>query len=241
VPPGRQASPWAAPRRRVPPAVPSADAGAAQVGRPFFRAVRAGVFAVVCVAVSLAVHVLAGGAVVRPGVLGATVALTAVGAYLLAGRQRGFAGLLVACFGAQYGMHRVFSLAVAEPTPYDIGASTPPGAFAMPGHPHGGGFWLDVAMLLLHTLTAVVSAWWLEREEAALATLLHLLAASVLGLWARLAPSPAPPVAVPDCARPPVPERTGTALARLLAVTVSRRGPPAGGSVSSHRLSCSSA
>lgn len=202
------------------------------MGRPLFRAVRAGVFAVVCVAVSLAVHVLAGGALVRPGVLGATIALTAVGAYLLAGRQRGFAGLLAACFAAQYGMHRVFSLAVAEAMPHDIVMPAPPGASPMPGHGHGGGFWPDVAMLLLHALTAVVSAWWLEREEAALATLLHLLAASALGLWARLAPSLAPSVAVPGCARPPVPERAGTALARLLAATVSRRGPPAGGFVS---------
>lgn len=214
-------------RVRTPPRRTEARA-AARVGRPVFRMLRAGLFAVVCVAVSLAVHMLAGGgAVVAPGVLAATVALTAAGAYALAGRQRGFGSLLVACFAAQYGMHRIFGLAVAGP--YETHHM--PAALESSAHQHGGGLWQDAAMLLLHTMTAVVSAWWLHREECALATLLHLLATSAAGLWARLAPT-LTPVAVPECVRPPVPGRSGTATVNLLAATVSRRGPPLGHPVS---------
>ncbi|MEV5412844.1 hypothetical protein AB0K60_28910 [Thermopolyspora sp. NPDC052614] len=207
--------------------------GTPQVGQSLFRLLRAGLFAVVCVAVSLAVHMLAGGgSTVRPGVLAATVALTAVGAFALAGRQRGFGALLIACFAAQYGMHRVFSLAAIEPAAalsHDMSGMS--GAVELSGHQHGGGLWQDVVMLALHAMTAIVSAWWLEREERALATMLHLLAVSASGLWARLSPSPSP-VAVPEFVRLPVYGRPDTATVRLLAATVWRRGPPLGHPVS---------
>ncbi|MGW0593445.1 hypothetical protein [Streptosporangium sp. NPDC002607] len=172
-----------------------------------FRLLRAAVFAVVCVTASLAMHVLAGGSPVGPGVLVWAVPPTAAGAFLLARRQRGFGMLLGASFAAQYGMHLWFTSGEAAP---------------VTGHEHGtGGLYAGVFMLLVHAVMALLSAHWLERGECGLAMLLFLLFASVLTLLVWRAPVAcrvAPPAAPDDR----VPLRT-----RLLAAAVSRRGPPA--------------
>ncbi|GAA0844088.1 hypothetical protein ACFQVD_42090 [Streptosporangium amethystogenes subsp. fukuiense] len=172
-----------------------------------FRLLRAAVFAVVCVTASLAMHVLAGGSPVGPGVLVWAVPPTAAGALLLARRQRGFGMLLGASFAAQYGMHLWFT----------SGEVTP-----VTGHEHGaGGLYAGVFMLLVHAVMALLSAHWLERGERGLAMLLYLLFASLLTLLLWRAPvvrRVAPPAAPDDR----VPLRT-----RLLAAAVSRRGPPA--------------
>ncbi|MEU4535353.1 hypothetical protein AB0G15_10855 [Streptosporangium sp. NPDC023825] len=173
-----------------------------------FRFVRAAVFAVVCVTASLAMHVLAGGSPVGPGVLVWAVLPTAAGAFALARRRCGFGMLLGASFAAQYGMHLWFTSGAAQPPT---------------GHEHGAGdLSTGLFMLLVHAVTAVLSAHWLERGERGLATLLFLLFASALTLlrWrapvtCRVAPLPA----APDDRVPPV--------TRLLAAAVSRRGPPA--------------
>ncbi|GAA0375302.1 hypothetical protein Acor_67310 [Acrocarpospora corrugata] len=172
------------------------------------RALRAAVFAMVCVLASLGMHVLAGGAGVRPITLLWATGLTGVGAYLLARRRRGFGVLLPAAFAAQYGMHRLFGAgAVVD----------------VEGH-HSGGLSTALGMLLAHALVASLSAWWLERGENALATLVRLLACSLFDLWrllaATLAVVPVRPV-VPVAG--PAPVITGS---QILSWTLCRRGPP---------------
>ncbi|GAA3141448.1 hypothetical protein GCM10020001_075300 [Nonomuraea salmonea] len=52
----------------------------------------------------------------------------------------------------------------------------------------------------------MLSAWWLDRGETTLATILHLLATSLRDLWALLTTwDPAPP-APPPAARPSSPQ-----------------------------------
>lgn len=173
------------------------------LGRPPLRALRATAFAVACVLVSSAVHVLAGGATVRPIFLAGAMALTWVGAYLLGGRQRGRQALLGACFAAQYGMHHLFTA----------------GAEASPEHGHGTG----LGMFLVHVVIAVGSAWWLERGESALTTILHLAVAS---LWAGLLILSGALIEPLLPGRPPVAHAVDRLRLFLLAACVCRRGPP---------------
>ncbi|MBG0823721.1 hypothetical protein HS048_23660 [Planomonospora sp. ID91781] len=176
---------------------------------PVLRLLRATVFAVACVTVSLGMHVLAGGAAVDPATPTAVVPLITGGAFVLARRQRGLGTLLTAAFAVQYGLHHLFTAAAVQPPP-------------VPGHGHGG-LAADLGMLLAHAVTALLSAYWLERGETALATLLHLLVAAVVTLlvW-RAAP------AVRRLLPPHVEEGGTRFVARLLDAAVSRRGPPAG-------------
>ncbi|MFF3440307.1 hypothetical protein [Streptosporangium sp. NPDC002721] len=172
-----------------------------------FRFVRAAVFAVVCVTVSLAMHVLAGGSPVGPGVLVWAMLPTAAGAFALARRRRGFGMLLGAGFAAQYGMHLWFTSGAVPPST---------------GHEHGaGGLSTGLFMLLVHAVTAWLSAHWLERGECGLATLLFLLFATVLTLLRWRAP------VARRVTLPPAPGDRVPPVTRLLAAAVSRRGPPA--------------
>ncbi|GAA2814081.1 hypothetical protein [Nonomuraea dietziae] len=181
------------------------------VGRPLLRAIRATVFAVACVLVSAALHVLAGGAAVRPSTLAGAVALTWAGAFLLGRRQRGVGVLLAACFAAQYGMHHLFT----------AGAATPP--LAAPVHAHGTS---GLGMLLVHVAIAVMSSWWLERGESSLATILHLAVTSLGALWTGLLVL-AGALVVPRVPRRPRTDHEADRLRRILLATgVRRRGPP---------------
>ncbi|MFC4533127.1 hypothetical protein [Sphaerisporangium dianthi] len=176
---------------------------------PVLRLLRATAFAVVCVAVSLGMHALAGGAAIGAAVFIGVTALVTGGAFLLARRQRGLGTLLAAAFAAQYGLHHLFSQAATQP---------PPDAY----HGHGR-LAVGVAMLLAHTVTALLSAHWLERGETALATLLRLLVAVVVTLLVRVV-APSAPRLLPR----PSGKSGSSFVTRLLAATVSRRGPPAG-------------
>ncbi|WP_327104792.1 MFS transporter [Nonomuraea glycinis] len=184
-------------------------------GRPVPRALRAAAFAVVCVYTALGTHMLAGGGGARLGVVAAATAITGAGAFVLAGRHPSMGTLLAAAFAAQYGMHHLFSAgATAVRTPV-------PGA----EHHQPAGLFPGLGMLVAHVLVAMLSAWWLERGDAALLTLLRLLGCALRDLWHPLprgfaplaAPRPAPPVAAPAPAL-----RTAQALSSAL----SRRGPP---------------
>ncbi|MFI6292619.1 hypothetical protein ACIBEJ_13590 [Nonomuraea sp. NPDC050790] len=183
------------------------------VGRPVLRALRATVFAVACVLASLALHLLAGGAQIRPLTFALALALTWAGAYLLGRRQRGRELLLATCFAAQYGMHHLFT-AGAEPVAVQA------------GHGHGGGVGNGLAMLIVHAVVALISAWGLERGEAALALLAHLAAASVGGLWSRLFVllTATPETGVTGLV--PVEDERTLAPRAPFAAIVSRRGPP---------------
>jgi hypothetical protein len=171
------------------------------------RIVRAAVFAVVCVYAALGMHVLAGGAGAGLGIVAAATAVTGAGAYVLARRRRSMGTLLVASFAAQYGMHHLF------------GSGLP-----LMGH-HAGGLSAGIGMLLAHVLVATVSAWWLERGETALATLLFLLACSLRDLWRPLTDLLAPP-STPRRVAPVVEVTPGMPTAQVLAWELCRRGPP---------------
>ncbi|RCG31575.1 hypothetical protein DQ384_08355 [Sphaerisporangium album] len=187
------------------------DDCAVYVGQSSLRALRAAVFAAACVLVSAALHVLAGGALLRAEALAAALMLTWLGAFLLARRQRGMDVLLGACFAAQYGMHHVFTAGAAP-------ATSSPWT-----HDHGSG----LGMLLIHAVTGVLSAWALERGESALALIVHLAVTPVRGLramWRILVGSPVeivPPAPGPMGHRPLPPPRRSDFV-----VVVARRGPP---------------
>ncbi|MFF5208635.1 hypothetical protein [Streptosporangium sp. NPDC000396] len=183
---------------------------------PVLRLMRAAVFAVVCVMASLAMHMLAGGAPVEPGALAGAVLLTGLGAFVLARRQRGFGVLMGASFATQYGLHTWFS-AGAISQPVLLESQHGGGLSVLLEHQHRGG----LSMLLVHVAMALLSAYWLERGESALATLLRLLVASVLTILAWWAPVVTRVVLPAARAGGWVPSAT-----RLLAAAVSRRGPP---------------
>ncbi|WP_214107544.1 hypothetical protein [Acrocarpospora catenulata] len=184
------------------------------VGRSSLRVLRAAVFAAVCVLISAVLHVLAGGAPVRVGYLAAAMMLTWLGAYLLAGRQRGMDVLLAACFGAQYGMHHLFT----------VGAET--SASSPWADEHGDG--TGVGMVLIHVAMAILSTWMLERGESALALIVYLAVAPVRGLRGLLRSLVGALVdIVPPTFGGPVRDRPAPPLRRSgFVVVVTRRGPP---------------
>ncbi|MEU6718046.1 hypothetical protein ABZ897_41815 [Nonomuraea sp. NPDC046802] len=178
------------------------------VGQPFLRAMRAAVFAAVCVLVSAALHGFAGGDPVRPDILLGASVLAWAGAYLLGGNQRGIGALLAACFAAQYGMHQLFSAGTATSVPAD--------------HEHDTG----VGMFLVHAMTALISAWWLERGESTLAALLHLTVTTVRRWWRVLSILVGGPAeAGTHGPRPSWDEHVPFPRSRF-AAALSRRGPP---------------
>ncbi|MFC5823883.1 hypothetical protein [Nonomuraea insulae] len=184
----------------------------AQAGRPGLRGLRAAVFAVVCVLTALAMHVLAGGPAAGLGTVAAATAVTGAGAFVLARRRRSTGTLLAAAFAAQYGMHQLFSTDLPH-APHHLIA----------GH-HQGGLSAGAGMFLAHVLVATLSAWWLDRGETVLATLLLLLACSLRGL---LWPPPATPSTPPPAPlRPMGTAGAGILTSQVLAWALCRRGPP---------------
>ncbi len=90
---------------------------------------------------------------------------------------------------------------------------------------HGSALVPGLAMLLAHALVAVLSAWWLERGESALATMLRLAACTLLEIWGRLAT----PISSPEstrCIALPVIAEVAAGVDRLLVSVLSGRGPP---------------
>ncbi|MET8866884.1 hypothetical protein ABZW11_28410 [Nonomuraea sp. NPDC004580] len=210
----------------------------AQAGGTGLRGLRTTVFAVVCVLTALAMHVLAGGPVPGFGTVLAATVITGAGAFLLTRRRRSRHTLLAASFTAQYGMHQLFT--TAPHAAQDLLATTPPAAAssapalhayatdasALVAH-HGGGLSASAGMLLAHVVVAVLSAWWLDRGETTLATIIHLLATSLRDLWAALSawdPAPPAPTRRPALlATAPL----GPLTPQALTWTLCRRGPPA--------------
>lgn len=216
--------------------------GDPHVGRPHLRALRAGVFAVVCVLLSAGLHTAAGGGAVELPVLAGATAATWAGAYALAARRRGRGALLTACLVAQYGLHNLFT----GPEPPPAGAATGPaghhtghlpsrdgllgsslaspdglfGSSLAPAEAGGG-----IAMPLVHVAVALISGWWMERGETALATLLRLAVTSVRGFLVRLLAALVCPVTV---AGPAVSAASAAAapLPPPHVSAISRRGPP---------------
>ncbi|MFF9053453.1 hypothetical protein ACF09Z_20180 [Streptomyces erythrochromogenes] len=221
------------------------------------RATRAAIFAAMCVVLGAAGHsYMSGMDVPLPGLLGA-FAVTAVLAWLLAGRRRGPGGITAAVLAVQGVLHLVFSGSQA--------AGSASGPAAMRGHHHvpaaeaateavGTADRADMAaladmvgtashggagMIAAHALAGLVCAAWLARGEAAVFRLARVLGAAALHaarplaraldlVRARVAAVPAPPVFRAPHRRP---RRLRGAVH---AHAVVRRGPP--GSGSAHRF-----
>ncbi|MCF2530965.1 hypothetical protein [Yinghuangia soli] len=208
------------------------------IGQPGFRAMRAVVFAAVCVFASLGLHMYAGGAPVRPLAVVALLGTTSLGAFALAGRQRGLGTLLVACGAVQYGLHHVFGMAAghaaradgAERTEYVMSAVDGTQAMVLTAvADHTGAHAAatsDVRMLVVHVLMALFSAMWLAQGDRALAAVLVTAAVAARGWLRHLVAVPVLAVVTERRRIPTVPDAPVRASLVLLAETVSRRGPP---------------
>ncbi|GAA3932170.1 hypothetical protein GCM10022244_46090 [Streptomyces gulbargensis] len=197
------------------------------------RALRAALFAVVCVALSAVGHSSMSAHPLPPLALLAALAVTAGAAWAGAGRRRGPAAIAGALLVLQGALHLTFS-AVGGHAPVP---ATPPGHGAH-GHGHGAHATMDMAgampeaaagqgagMLAAHLLAALLCGLWLARGEAALFTVAR---AALAYAFTPLRP-PLAPVPVPDAPRGPVRRTRRDARephSVRLAHSLSRRGPP---------------
>lgn len=196
------------------------------------RALRAALFAVVCVVLAAVGHSSLSAHALDPSALLAAFAVTAAGAWCAAGRRRGPVACAAGLLAAQGALHLTFSLTGAHP---GSATATAPGhgAHAAHGaHAHGAPaaapdalFDGGVGMLAAHLLAALVCGLWLARGEAAF----FALAEGASRPLRRLFTVPLGPVAVPGDPRRPVRRpRRGARRPHVvvLASVLSRRGPP---------------
>ncbi len=213
------------------------------------RALRAALFAAVCVTLAGAGHTSMSGHTLPLGALLAAFGVTLGIAWLAGARRRGVWSIGAVLVGVQGALHLIFSLAQPHGAAASHGsaqaqaqvhAHTPRHSTAMASH--GGGHpappvadepaFLDAAshgstgMLAAHLLAAAVCALWLARGEAALFGLLRALrtlAFAPVRLLLAVVRVPSAPGRV----RLPRPGRGGARPRTAdLAHVVSRRGPP---------------
>ncbi|AOR30840.1 hypothetical protein BFF78_07040 [Streptomyces fodineus] len=187
---------------------------------PAVRALRAAVFAAVCVLLAAAGHGLAMGDM--PPLWADAAGFLAVLAlgWALGKQERSLPGIGAAMLLTQAALHLGFDAAHPDG-----------GRPAMPGHAmaamHAQASAHPPTTLhatAAHLLAALAASWWLRRGEAALWSLLRRAATLVPGLtaWWRDTPLPAPAGPAPR-----VPAAPGPLRLTLLRHAVSRRGPPA--------------
>ena len=186
---------------------------------------RSVVFAAVCVALSTGAHAAMSHAAIPVWAVVFGFAAVSVFARIVAVRERGLGAISVLVFGAQVGLHLLFT--AAEP------ASASNSMSAMPGMPagHGSGQPMDhlsAGMVCGHVLAALVAAWWLRRGEAAVHRCARRAAACIsapIDVVHRLLVGDHGGFAGPAAVRPPSqPHATGGSLIRFAVI---RRGPPA--------------
>ncbi|WP_241692051.1 hypothetical protein [Streptomyces sp. N1] len=188
------------------------------------RAVRAVLFAVVCVSLAGAGHALSSSHPVPPWVLLAALPPVAVAAWCAAGRARGTAAIGAGLVAAQLVLHLVLTEAHAFPghalEPHHSGTDARHMATAAAG-------WAPptdtLSMTAAHLLAALGCAWWLACGERAVVQLAHAMLAALLRPFRRPVP-----VRLPQRppGRPAVAVDEQPAAVRLLRHAVSRRGPP---------------
>ncbi|MEU7722058.1 hypothetical protein [Streptomyces tibetensis] len=215
------------------------------------RAMRAAVFAAVCVVLAALGHVMmSGDHVPLPTLLAGWVAAGLAG-WCLAGRERGLLLVVTVAVTVQTALHSAFSLGPpaaagsgsgfdsmdTPPMRHAVGSMrhgmshvTTPGAMDSMGSvaPHTGhlpGGDSSLGMLAAHLLAALLCGLWLGHGERAAFRLLRAvgsrLAAPLRLLFALIAPPPPP---VRERRRPA--HRTPHRL--LLVHAITTRGPPAG-------------
>lgn len=221
--------------------------------RPRLRALRAALFAALCVTLSSTSHVLMAKAPLPlPAVAGAFAAVF-VPAYLATARPecgfRTLAGLMVplelavdtllttgqqACYGALGGpvtgpwrsLNEAFLCHTGHvgPTPDTPFAAVPGGAQAAAQMPSSALPWL---LLAVHVSVGLLAAWWLRRGEAALHQAVRAVAlAAFRPLLFAAAAIRSVLTAVPHGVRCSARPAAGGPAARWLHHAVVRRGPP---------------
>lgn len=201
------------------------------------RALRAALFAVVCVTLAAVGHSsMSAHQLPTSGLLGAFAA-TAVAAWAAAGRRRGAPTIAGAMLVLQGALHLIFSMAGSHPPAHAASDAT-----AAMTHPHtmatgqaamdpmgstgmATGMDSDPGMLAVHLLAALLCALWLAHGEAAFFRVAEAALAYAFTPLRLLCAR----VRVPDVPRGPVRRTRGHAHRPhtvVLAHTVSRRGPP---------------
>jgi hypothetical protein len=176
-----------------------------------YREARAGVFALVCLSSSVALHGWASGTLPSVTAIVAGAGLALAVAILLAGRERGFPMIVAVLLCAQAGLHYLF-----ESVPH---AGHHLGQLPAAGPPAS-------AMVAAHVVAGAFTAAWLRGGEVAAGRLCRWLARSVapLGLlWLFIRPllrTPFRPVLAWAAENPVALAAPGWRL------SVIRRGPP---------------
>ncbi|GAA2410563.1 hypothetical protein GCM10010420_44110 [Streptomyces glaucosporus] len=182
------------------------------------RALRAAVFAAVCVLLAAVGHTAASGSAVPRWVLAAGAVAAGGTAWCLAGRERSPSGVAVFSVSLQTVLHWAFVLAQAvsrEPHPAVHTAAA--------GHGTGGAS--PFGMPAVHLAAALVCGMWLARGERAFFRILR----SVAGwLAAPLRPPGRPCPPSPRLVRLRPAGSNAVPPLLLLAHTLVSRGPPAG-------------
>ncbi|MFE7095180.1 hypothetical protein [Streptomyces erythrochromogenes] len=216
------------------------------------RALRAAVFAALCVLLAAIGHMLMSGAAVPWWALSAGFAAAAGAAWSLADRERGLLAVTGAAVAVQGVLHSAFSLAqsLSEPGLSTVSAPTATAGAAVHAHhaSHpmadaasvptamhmaGGGheasavpmaFMSPAGMLVAHLLAAVLCGLWLAHGERALFRVVRAVAARLRAPLRLLLR----PVAVVHRPRPRVrrPRRTRAPRQLFLVHAITSRGPP---------------
>ncbi|WP_254712023.1 hypothetical protein [Streptomyces sp. TRM64462] len=183
------------------------------------RALRAALFAAVCVVLSATGHALQSAHQVPPGSLLLAFGATAALAWAASGRRRGPLSIGAGLVAVQGVLHLTFAGGQAHHhaghgtggSAVEVAASAASAASAVP----------TAGMLATHLLAGAVCALWLARGEAALFRLARTAFVPLRPplTAVRLPAAPRPPRARPVTADRP---RHGVVLAH----TLSRRGPP---------------
>ncbi|WP_078625288.1 hypothetical protein RFN58_39460 [Streptomyces iakyrus] len=206
------------------------------------RAIRAAVFAAVCVVLAALGHVMMSGDHVPLSTLLAGWAVTGAAGWCLAGRERGLRPVVGAAVAVQTALHSAFSLGPPAPSApgahstdmpsmshgmgsmsHDTGAGVMAAMSPHAGHVPGGDS--SLGMLAAHLLAALLCGLWLGHGERAVFRLLRAVGSRLAAPLRLLSALPVPPP-------PPVRRRRRPANRsprRLLLVhAITTRGPPAG-------------
>ncbi|MGI5468384.1 hypothetical protein [Streptomyces sp. CA-132043] len=167
--------------------------------RPPFRAVRAALFAAVCVTLAAAGHAVMSGHGIPPGALGAALAVVGAAAWLAAGRQRGLPAITGGVLTVQAALHLAFAAAqgsgVGAPmtcgmsgtagTHGATGTHGAPGMHGMTGPHDMAGMHAGHDMAGMSGGGAAMGAGHDMTGMSAGMTAAHLLAALLCALWLR--------------------------------------------------------
>ncbi|MFG2981146.1 hypothetical protein ACGFYQ_07770 [Streptomyces sp. NPDC048258] len=220
-----------------------------------FRAVRAAMFAAVCVLLTATGHILMSGTAVPWWALSAAFAATAATAWALADRERGPLAVTAAAVAVQAALHAGFSLAQSlAPPPLPPVTTVPPvmavpeaaahvhhaahemahtlstpTAGPVPDVGHGAAGMSPGGMLTAHLLAAVLCGLWLAYGERAVFRVVRAVAG---WLWTplRLLLRPAVTAHRPRL-RVRRPHRRRAPRRLFLVHAITSRGPPTGTAV----------